>query len=175
VISMALFQTIREWHSQGVSKREMSRRLGIDIKTVRRIVAKIETGAQGPVRQPSGSKLDAYADHIVSFAASGRTAWSIYVALREDPAFVGSYELVKKRVAQLRKRDPRVFERLDHAPGAEMQADFGELCRVCHQGQRVRCRVAAFTISVRRGRSRSKRSNISSSSAKRNVRSGIRS
>ena len=138
MISMALFQTIREWHSQGVSKREMSRRLGIDIKTVRRIVAKIETGAQGPVRQPSGSKLDAYADHIVSFAASGRTAWSIYVALREDPAFVGSYELVKKRVAQLRKRDPRVFERLDHAPGAEMQADFGELCRVRHQGQLVR-------------------------------------
>jgi transposase len=61
----------------------------------------------------------------------------VYLALR-DAGFTGSYELVKKRVALLRRKDPRVFERLEHLPGAEMQADFGELCRVRHQGQMVR-------------------------------------
>jgi len=134
---MAIFQTIGEWHKLGVGKREIGRRLGIDIKTVRRTVRKIEAGVAAPKRQSPGSKLDSYDERIVELAASGRTAWNVHLALREA-GFTGSYELVKKRVAVIRKKDPRVFERLEHLPGAEMQADFGELCRVRHQGQLVR-------------------------------------
>ncbi len=138
MISMALFQTIQEWRSQGVEKREIARRLQLDIKTVRRHIRKIEAGAVAPARTSPGSKLDAYAERIVELAATGRTAWNVYLALREDAAFTASYELIKKRVAQLRHRDPRVYERLEHQPGAEMQADFGELARIHHQGQLVR-------------------------------------
>jgi len=138
VISMALFQTIAEWRSQGVAKREIARRLKVDIKTVRRAIEALEAGEVSPQRRSPGSKLDAYAERIVELAAAGCTAWTIYAALREDGAFSGSYELVKKRVAGLRKREPRVFERLTHSPGDEMQVDFGELCRVEHQGQTVR-------------------------------------
>jgi hypothetical protein len=58
--------------------------------------------------------------------------------LCEDPAFTACYELVKKRVARLRKRDPRVNEWLEHRPGGEMQADFGELVRLQYQGRLVR-------------------------------------
>jgi len=45
VISVALFQTIQEWHDGGVEKREIARRLKVDVKTVRRIIRKIEAGA----------------------------------------------------------------------------------------------------------------------------------
>ena len=138
MISVALFQTIQEWHAAGVEKREIARRLQLDIKTVRRQIRKIEAGAVAPARTTPGSKLDPYAERIVNLAASGRTAWGIHVALSEDPDFPASYELVKKRVASLRRRDPRVYERLEHLPGAEMQADFGELARVQHQGHLVR-------------------------------------
>jgi len=138
VISVALFQTIQEWHNGGVEKREIARRLKVDVKTVRRIICKIEAGAVAPARSSPGSKLDPFAERIVELAASGRTAWNVHLALREDPAFTASYELVKKRVARLRRRDPRVYERLEHRPGAEMQADFGELARVEHQGRLVR-------------------------------------
>jgi transposase len=138
VISVALFQTIQEWHDAGVEKREIARRLQLDIKTVRRQIRRIEAGAVAPARTSPGSKLDAYAERIAELAASGWTAWSIHVALREDPNYTASYELVKKRVASLRRRDPRVYERLEHLPGAEMQADFGELVRVHHQGHLVR-------------------------------------
>jgi len=138
VISVALFQTIQEWHGGGVEKREIARRLKVDVKTVRRIIRKMEAGALAPARSSPGSKLDPYAERIIELAASGRTAWNVHLALHEDPAFTASYELVKKRVARLRRRDPRVYERLEHRPGAEMQADFGELARVQHQGRRVR-------------------------------------
>jgi len=109
VISVALFQTIQEWHNGGVEKREIARRLKVDVKTVRRIICKIEAGAVAPARSSPGSKLDPFAERIVELAASGRTAWNVHLALREDPAFTAStasYELVKKRVARLRRRDP---------------------------------------------------------------------
>jgi len=81
VISVALFQTIQEWHAAGVEKREIARRLQLDIKTVRRQIRKIEAGAVAPARTTPGSKLDPYAERIVNLAASGRTAWGIHVAL----------------------------------------------------------------------------------------------
>ncbi len=138
MISVALFQTISEWHRGGVEKREIARRLKVDVKTVRRMIRKIDAGALVPARSSPGSKLDPYAERIIELAASGLTAWNVHLALHEDPACTASYELVKKRVALLRRRDPRVYERLEHRPGAEMQADFGELVRVQHQGHLVR-------------------------------------
>ncbi len=138
MISVALYQTIQEWHGSGVGRREIARRLKIDVKTVRRYLRKIEAGILVPKRSSPVSKLDPFLERITELAASGLTAWNIYVALREDPSFDASYELVKKRVAQLRQHEPRVFERLQHLPGAEMQADFGELVRVQHQDHVVR-------------------------------------
>jgi transposase len=138
VISMALFQTISEWHDQGVEKREIARRLEIDIKTVRRHLRKIAAGAKTPAPSSPGSKLDPFAERIMELASTGLTAWNVHLALREDPTYTASYELLKKRVARLRRREPRVYERLEHRPGAEMQVDFGELTRVRHQGHFVR-------------------------------------
>jgi transposase len=118
VISVALYQTIQESHAAGVEKREIARRLRLDIKTVRRHIRKIDAGAAAPARVSPGSKLDPYAERITELAASGRTAWSIYVVLREEPGFSASYELVKKRVAASRRRDARVYERLEHLPAS---------------------------------------------------------
>jgi transposase len=138
VIPVAIFETIRHWRSGGLSRREIARRLHVDIKTVRRTLHKIENGATAPIRISPGSKLDPYRERIKERVEQGRTAWSIYVELRTDPTFSGSYELVKKHVAAVRQREPQVFERLEHAPGAEAQSDFGELMRVRHEGEFVR-------------------------------------
>jgi transposase len=138
VIPVAIFDTIRHWRSGGLSRREIARRLHVDVKTVRRNLAKIEAGATAPVRISPGSKLDPYRERIRERVEQGCTAWTIYVELRTNPEFDASYELVKKYVAALRYREPQVFERLEHPPGAEAQADFGELVRVKHEGQMVR-------------------------------------
>ena len=138
MIPVAIFETIRHWHAGGMSRREIARRLNVDIKTVRRNLAKIEAGATAPARISPGSKLEPYHERIKALAEQGRTAWTIYVELTADSEFDASYELVKKHVAVLRYREPQVFERLEHPPGAEAQADFGELVRVKHQGRTVR-------------------------------------
>ncbi len=135
---MALFETIRLWRSAGMPTREIARRLHVDVKTVRRSIRKIENGAAAPARTSPGSKLDPFQERIAELAGTRRTAWRIYVELRENPAFTASYELVKKRVARLRIQQPRIFERLEHLAGAEVQIDFGELVRVRHQDRTVR-------------------------------------
>jgi transposase len=138
VISVTLFDSIRHWHDQGMSRREIARRLNVDVKTVRRQLHKIAGGATAPQRSSPGSKLDPYRERIGQLVEDGRSAWSIFQDLCADPAFSASYELVKKYVARIRVRDPKVYERLEHLPGAEVQADFGELVRVRHQGKTVR-------------------------------------
>jgi len=135
---MALFETIRLWRSAGMPTREIARLLHVDVKTVRRSIRKIENGAAAPARTSPGSKLEPFQERIAELAGTRRTAWRIYVELRENPAFTASYELVKKRVARLRIQQPRIFERLEHLAGAEVQIDFGELVRVLHQDRTVR-------------------------------------
>lgn len=138
MISVTQFDSIRHWHEQGMSRREIARRLHVDVKTVRRQIRKMAAGATQPQRRSPGSKLDSYRERLQHLIENGRTAWSIYQELCAEPAFRGSYELVKKYVARRRERQPKVYERLEHSPGAEAQADFGELVRVTYQGRMVR-------------------------------------
>ncbi|TAM60820.1 IS21 family transposase [bacterium] len=138
VIRLELFETIRLWHGQGMATREIARRLGICPKTVRRHLDKIDRGAKAPQRATPPSKLDPFLDRITELTAVGRTAWSIYEELRTDLAFTGCYDTVKRAVRRLRHHEPKVYERLEHLPGAEAQVDFTELARVDHQGRRVR-------------------------------------
>ena len=138
MISVNQFDFIRHWHEQGMSRREIARRLHVDVKTVRRQLRKIAAGATQPQRSSAGSKLDPYRERLHRLIEDGRTAWSIYQELCTDPAFGASYELVKKYAARQRQRAPKIYERLEHPPGAEVQADFGELVRVKHQGRMMR-------------------------------------
>ena len=138
MIPVALFDTIRHWQGRGLSRRQIARRLHVDVKTVRRNLRKMAAGATKPERTSPGSKLDPYQSRIEELLAQGRTAWSIYQELSAEAAFSASYELVKKCAALLRIREVKIFERLEHLPGAEVQADFGELVRVRHQEKVVR-------------------------------------
>ncbi len=117
----------------------------LDIKTVRRIVGKIERGAKAPQYTPRGSKLDAFGERIAELAAAGRTAWSIYGELQADPLFSGSYDLVVRRVRALRPHDPKVYERLEHPAGDEAQIDFGSLGRVLEGDRMVKAWLFVMT------------------------------
>lgn len=130
MVRLEIFQTIAVWSKQGMALREMARRLKLNIKTVRRIVARIARGAKQSDYKQRASKLAPFDQQIVELAAIGRTAWSIFGELSADQSFSGSYDLVKRRVREVRAREPAVFERLDHPPGAEAQVDFAKLGRV---------------------------------------------
>jgi transposase len=56
---------------------------------------------------------------------AGLTAQRIHQDLKEEVAFPGSYESVKRYVAKLRGGDPTVVQRIEVQPGEEVQVDFG--------------------------------------------------
>ncbi len=58
VISMGLFLSIRALYEEGVAKKAIARRLGIDRRTVRKYLRRIEAGAVEPGRARVPSKLD---------------------------------------------------------------------------------------------------------------------
>ncbi len=98
-------------------KREIARRLGIDVKTVRRTLRKQTEGASRPNRTAPPSKLQPYHERVAELFQAGRTAWSIYSELAENPTFPCSYEIVKRYVRELRQQHPKVYERLEHPAG----------------------------------------------------------
>lgn len=138
MIPVSLFDTISHWHGQQMPIRQIARRLDVDVKTVRRHLRKQAAGATAPARSAPISKLAPYHQRVAELAEAGRTAWSIHTELAEDPEFPCSYELVKRHVREIRNQHPKVYERLEHPAGAEVQIDFGELARVGIDGRMVR-------------------------------------
>jgi transposase len=92
VISVAEFDSIANYHAQGMSQREIARRLGIDPKTVRRNLRKIRAGATEPQRTSPGSKLDPFRDRVKALGDEGWTAWSIHQELSAEPEYDNRYQ-----------------------------------------------------------------------------------
>lgn len=98
-------------HRQGLSRRAISRALGISRNTAKALLAAHATAretehravAPPPVRAPRSSKVDAHAPRIAELF--GRypdiTAQRIFETLR-DEGFDGGYTAVKKYVRRLR-------------------------------------------------------------------------
>ena len=134
----------------GKSQREVSRVLGVDRKTIRRIEReakspRVATGncagkvgeppeseqnppprppAPKPVAAPSACEI--HREWIESQVLLGRNAMSIYQDLSEKFGFTHRYNSVKRFVAALKAREPERFDVLDAMPGEEAQVDFGQ-------------------------------------------------
>ena len=82
-----------------------------------------------------------------------RNAMAIYQDLVDQHGFTGAYNSVKRFVARAREHEPGQFDRLEFAPGEEMQVDYGEgaLTRVpgTERWRRPRLFVATLRYSRR--------------------------
>jgi len=131
----------------GVSQREISRRTGVDRKTIRRYAdpANSPTPATGsgagpvqtpPPRPPAlgavaepGKTVSACEPHrswIKAQVLLGRNAMSVYQDLVEREGFGHGYNSVKRFVGKLRSHDPERFDVLEFLPGEESQVDLGQ-------------------------------------------------
>ena len=75
---------------------------------------------------------------IESAVAAGLSAQRIYQDLVCEHAFSGGYHSVQRFVRQLLARQPVPFVRMEVAPGAEAQVDFGQGAWVVAEGKRKR-------------------------------------
>ena len=85
------------------------------------------TPGTAPTEQlPGASICEPYRDYIETQLRLKRNAMAIYQDLVDQFGFSGAYNAVKRFTAKLRWRAPEQFDRLEFAPGEEMQVDYGE-------------------------------------------------
>jgi transposase len=133
----------------GVSHRQISKRTGVDRKTIRHYAAAVSnspgvaTGSDpGPGQNPppwppapdgvrpaaltTTSACQPHRVWIETQVQLGRNAQSIFQDLVEQHGFENRYNSVKRFVAGLKLREPERFDVLEYLPGEEAQVDYGQ-------------------------------------------------
>jgi transposase len=121
------------YYNEGKSQRQIARELGLNRRTVQRMLKHSSPpGYQriNPPREPKLSEHKAWIDEI--FESDKRvhrkqkhTAKRIYDRLKEERSFTGSYTTVRTYVAKKHLQCREMFVPLSHEPGMA-QVDFGE-------------------------------------------------
>ena len=118
---------VRALAADGVSQREIAQRLGINRRTVARLARSEE-----PLRYrraPTASKLDPFEPVLRRLLEE----WPQIKApratelLRDEYGYVGSVDLVKRRLRELRPPAVRPAQRTGYRPGQVLQLDWAEM------------------------------------------------
>jgi transposase len=118
---------VRALVTDGVSEREIARRLQMNRRTVARLARSVE--APRYRRAPAGSKLDPFEPVLRRLLAE----WPQLKApratelLRDEYGYDGSIDLVKRRLRELRPRVVRPARRTGYRPGQVLQLDWAEM------------------------------------------------
>jgi transposase len=119
---------VRALAADGVSQREIAARLGINRRTVKRLVAASE--APRYERAATGSMLDPLEPVICRLMEEcpGIKAPRVTETLRDDYGYAGSVDLVRRRMAALRPPSGvRPAQRTGYRPGQVIQVDWAEM------------------------------------------------
>jgi transposase len=127
-------------------KKAIARRLGIDVRTVRKHLRRVSEGAGEPRRSRVPRKLDPFAEVIEAKVLQGLSAMQIYQDLSREKGFNASYPTVQRRVRELRTVEPQVYCRMRYAPGEEAQIDFAELGRLPVEGKLRKIYLFVMTL-----------------------------
>ena len=147
VIGVSTFLSIQALHEEGGPKKCIARRLGVDVRTVRKWIARIERG-DGHVQARQGSP-GILAEHLETLKAVVKrdcSAVQVHEALLKEDGFEASYATVRRMVAQLREKTPKVYCRLHFEPAEEGQIDFGYVGRMEHEGKLRKVWLFAMTL-----------------------------
>lgn len=125
-MNATLWSEIRRLHlAHGIYKKEIARRLGLSVKTVRKAI-KRETPPPEKITRLRESKLDSFKETIVSLLSDypGLSAIRIYEKIREQ-GYRGSLTILRYYLRKVRPVKKEVFVRIETEPGIEAQVDWG--------------------------------------------------
>jgi len=121
---------------QGLSERQIAKRLGISRPTVHKYLEDPEGCERGRSPVARKSKLDLYEGNIRAWLIEDpeyKATW-IYDHLR-PLGYAGGYDLVKLKVHELKEETQRIaYMRFESEPGCQAQVDFGEFQMVRGDG-----------------------------------------
>ncbi|MFQ5463923.1 MAG: helix-turn-helix domain-containing protein [Phycisphaerae bacterium] len=140
-LKMAQIQSILTLHARGWSYRRIGRALGVHRETVKRYVelSKAACGDGSEVSDPptqnrpnppagySGpaSKCEPFREQITQALEKGLRKQRIWQDLKTEHDFDGGYDCLKRFARRLAVSTDLPFRRMECAPGAEAQIDFG--------------------------------------------------
>lgn len=118
---------VRTLDAEGIPRRQIAKRLGIDPRTVKRLAEADEP--PGYQRAPAGSMLDPLEPVIADLIKDWPEIKSPRVTeiLRDEHGYTGSVDLVRKRMARLRPPSERPAQKTGYRPAQVMQVDWGEM------------------------------------------------
>ena len=166
VLKLHLQTTILPLLAAGKSQRQIARITNVDRKTIRNLVQRLAGTdsnspgvATGPVvqipppRPPalpavSSSACEPYRDFITEQLRLRRNYTAIYQDLVDQVGFAASYNSVKRFPGTVVAKEPEQFDRLEFAPGEEVQVDYGEgaMTRVPGSDRYRRPRLFVMTL-----------------------------
>ncbi|KAA0259349.1 IS21 family transposase [Deferribacter autotrophicus] len=143
-----MYYTVKTLLSQGKNISEISRELGIDRKTVRKIRDKVKDGKVETPKFSRVSVLEAYKEEIIEYLSEGLTAVLIHQKLTRDHDLSVSYSCVKKYVRKLKGPDG-IYVPLISPPGEEAQVDFGYIGYFYDKSvkKKVKCWIFCMVLS----------------------------
>lgn len=118
---------VRALAADGVSQREIAARLGINRRTVARLLASDEPPRYR--RVPAGSQLDQFEPVLRRLLEEWPQikAPRVTEILRVEYGYQGSVRLVRSHLQQLRPRAVRPAQRTGYRPGQVLQLDWAEM------------------------------------------------
>lgn len=137
---------IKEYHRQGLSLSEISRRTGRDRKTIRRVLQEPVVPDTKP-RQRRGRKTDVYAPYLEQRMAQGvLNAQKLYEEIKQQ-GYSGKVRQVRYFVQPYRQaRQPQATVRFETEPGEQAQIDWAYFGHIQHQGRRRRLYAFVMTL-----------------------------
>ena len=136
--------------ADGLSQREIARRLGINRRTAARLLAseqppRYERAAAGSQLDPLEPVLRELVEQWPHLKAPRATE-----ILRDEHGYVGSVDVVKRRLRQLRPASARPAQRTGYRPGQVLQLDWAEMPtrpRIAGRERRIYALIAALPYS----------------------------
>ncbi|OAA87985.1 integrase core domain protein [Clostridium coskatii] len=124
MLGVGMHTTIETLFKKGYNKTQIANILGIDRKTVRTVLQKLEK-CSVIERKQSVSILDPHKEYINIQVSKELTAKRIFQDLCDGYNYTGSYDTVKRYVAKIREKPSKAYMVLTSLPGEEAQVDFG--------------------------------------------------
>ena len=127
---------IRRTHRDGMSVRQMARRFHHSRRKIREVLHGEGEPQHYPKRQaPLAPRLGPFHELILTILKDDEsqppkqrhTAMRIFERLRDEHAYAGGYDAVRRFIKKHRTDTRETFIPLDHDAGQRLEADFGKI------------------------------------------------
>jgi transposase len=170
VLKPHLQTTVLTLLAAGKSQREIARITSVDRKTIRSLIQRVDGGISNSPRVATGlavqippprplapptvspSACEPHRAFITEQLRLRRNYTAIYQDLVDRFGFAAGYNSVKRFAGTVVAKEPEQFDRLEFAPGEEVQVDYGEGAMTRVPGTDRYCRPRLFVMTLRYSR-----------------------